>query len=211
MLKRFLYEIIDQRSLQGQRYELGKILFLSILSMLCGANSYRKIATMIEEKYEIFNKYLNLNWKKVPAYTTIRNIISSVSAKELEKAFLEYSLELTDARNNLENKVIAFDGKVLKGSFDNFKDQKAIQILSAFIVGENIILAHKDIPNKKSEIPAMIELIEELKLTNCLFTSDALHCQKKTINVIKETGNEAVLQVKENQPTLLNDCINNNA
>ena len=30
---------------------------------------------------------------------------------------------------------------------------------------------------------------------------------KKTLNTVKETGNEAILQVKKNQPTLLKDCI----
>ena len=179
MLKSFLYKIIDQRSLQGQRYPLGQILLLSIFAMLCGADSYRKIAELIKLKYEIFDKYLDLKWKKVPAYTTIRNILNSVSAEELEKAFREYNLELVNSGKSLENAVIAFDGKVLKGSFDNFKDQKAIQILTAFLVEEQIILAHKEIPDKTNEIPAVIELIEELKITNCIFTADALHCQKK--------------------------------
>lgn len=179
MLKSFLDKIVGKRRLQGQRFQIGKILLLSILAMLCGADSYRKIAELIKSKYEIFNKHLDLNWKKAPAYTTIRNIINSVSAEELEKAFREYSLELLDTGNNLENAVIAFDGKVLKGSFDNFNDKKAIQILSAFLVEEKIILAHKDIPDKTSEIPAVIELIEELRITNCIFTADALHCQKK--------------------------------
>jgi hypothetical protein len=179
MLKSFLYKIIDKRSLQGQRYQLGQILLLSILAMLCGADSYRKIAKTIKSKYEIFNRFFDLNWKKMPAYTTIRNIINTVSPGELEKAFREYNLELLDMGETLENAVIAFDGKVLRGSFDNFKDHKAIQILSAFLVEEKIILAHKDIPDKTSEIPAVIELIKELKLTNCTFTADALHCQKK--------------------------------
>jgi hypothetical protein len=30
---------------------------------------------------------------------------------------------------------------VLRGSFDHFKDQKAIQVLSAFVADEQIILA----------------------------------------------------------------------
>ncbi len=179
MLQSFLFKISDSRRAQGKCYKLGHILLFSILAMLCGADSYRKIATFIKLKYPLLDEKFKLNWKKKPAYTTIRNIINSVSAEELEKVFREYSLKLLGKDNNLENSVIAFDGKVLRGSFDNFNDQNAIQILSAFLTEEKIILAHKDIKEKTSEIPAVIELIEELEIKDCIFTADALHCQKK--------------------------------
>lgn len=178
MLKSFLFKVKDHRRKQGRRYKLGHILLFSIFAMLSGADSYRKIATYIKLKYDFLNKEFNLNWKKLPAYSTIRNIIKSISAEELEKVFRAYNLELLKGKIS-DNAVIAFDGKVLRGSFDNFNDQNAIQILTAFLVEEKIILGHKDIPEKTSEIPAMLELIEELGLTNCIFTADALHCQKK--------------------------------
>ena len=50
----------------------------------------------------------------------------------------------------------------------------------------------------------MKELIEALGLKDVVFTLDALHCQKKTVEVIVESGNDYVIQVKENQPSLLN-------
>lgn len=179
MLKSFLFKITDSRRGQGKCYKQGHILLFSIFAMLCGADSYRKIASFIEYKYPLLNRKFNLNWKKIPAYTTIRNIIKSVSSEELEKTFREYNLELLDKGKKLENRVIAFDGKVLRGSFDNFKDKGALQVLSAFLTEEKIILAHKDIPDKTSEIAAVIELMDELKIKNYTFTADALHCQKK--------------------------------
>ena len=38
--------------------------------------------------------------------------------------------------------VVAFDGKALKGSFDNFNDVKAKQVLSASAVNTALVLAH---------------------------------------------------------------------
>ena len=75
-------------------------------------------------------------------------------------------------------KTIAIDGKVLRHSFDNFNDRKAAQILSAFLTGSSLILAHVEIDDKSNEIPAAQKLISELNLTGCIVTLDAMHCQK---------------------------------
>jgi hypothetical protein len=118
-----------------------------------------------------------LDWKRLPAYTTIRNIIQGVSSSELEEQFRAYSAALTGEPS--QQRVIAFDGKVLRGSFDRFQDQKAIQILSAFLTESNIILAHEEIAHKTNEIPTAQELITALGLSHCISTFDAMHCQKK--------------------------------
>ena len=176
MLDSFLFQIVDHRRAQGRRYELGHILLFSILAILSNATSYRKIHTFIVAHYDELNEIFDLNWKRMPAYTTIREIIQSTSGDELEKAFREYSKTLDTSK--AEKKLIACDGKVLRGSFDHFNDQKAIQILSAFTSDGHIILAHEEIAEKTNEIPTAQMLIEKLGLSGHIFTFDALHCQK---------------------------------
>jgi hypothetical protein len=83
------------------------------------------------------------------------------------------------AESDEERQFIGCDGKVLRGSFDHFKDQKAIQILSAFVSNSQIILAHEEIATKTNEIPTAQALMEALGLSGYIFTFDALHCQKK--------------------------------
>src|SRR5512139_2757962 len=77
---------------------------------------------------------------------------------------------------------IALDGKTLRGSFDRFQDQRAIQILSALTTDRTLILGHVLIgtAGKSHEIPAAQQLINELGLSGRLFTLDALHCQKNS-------------------------------
>ncbi len=77
---------------------------------------------------------------------------------------------------------IALDGKTLRGSFDRFQDQKALQVLSALTTDRTLILGHVLIgaTDKSHEIPAARQLIHELGLTGRLFTLDALHCQKNS-------------------------------
>jgi predicted transposase YbfD/YdcC len=204
VLKSFLFKIKDHRRKQGQRYQLGYILLFSIFALLSGATSYRKVAAFIEAKYKVLDETFDLDWKGLPAYTTIRAIIQGTSPTEIEESFRQYSDFL--AGNDTEKRFVAFDGKVLRGSFDHFRDQKAIQILSAFLTDSRIILAHEEIAEKTNEIPTAQELMVKLGLSGCIFTFDAINCQEKTLEVAKETNNDVIVQVKGNQKTLFNDC-----
>ena len=183
---------------------MGHILLFSVLAILSGATSYRKIESFISHHYETLDEHFRLNWKRRPAYTTIRDIIQGTSAAEIEQSFRAYSAYLAEREE--DQRFIAGDGKVLRGSFDHFEDQKAIQILSVFLTDSDIILAHEEIATKTNEIPVVQQLMTELGLSGYIFTFDALHCQEKTLQIAKQTGNEVIVQVKENQPTLLNDC-----
>ncbi len=176
MLQSFLFEIKDHRRKQGVRYQQGHILLFSIMAILSGASSYRKIHQFIVSHYVALDELFELNWKRMPAYTTIRDIIQGTSGQELEQSFRKHSASLSNG--DVNRVFIGCDGKVLRGSFDHFNDQKAIQVLSAFATHENIILAHEEIASKTNEIPTAQILIEKLGLSGCVFTFDALHCQK---------------------------------
>lgn len=206
MLGSFLFKIKDHRRKQGQRYKLGHILLFSILAILSGATSYRKIASFITRHYETLDELFELDWERTPAHTSIRAIIQGTSALEIERCFREYSHLLAEEEG--DKRFIAGDGKVLRGSFDHFTDQKAVQILSVFLTDSRIILAHEKIANKTNEIPIAQKLMTELGLSDYIFTFDALHCQKNTLQTAKDTGNEVIVQVKGNQKTLLHDCQN---
>ena len=52
---------------------------------------------------------------------------------------------------------------------------------------------------KSNEIPLVQEMLTSLPLKDVIITLDAMHCQTKTAKMIKESGNEYVLQVKNNQ------------
>jgi len=185
MLLTFLQGIPDHRRAQGRMYDLTNILLLSILAILSQADSYRNIASFIKIHFSTLKKEFGIKWKKPPGYTTIRNVIQGTDSDELEKAFRTYSKSLLELAHSSSTPskallTLAFDGKTLRGSFDHFQDKKAVQILSVFATKEQIILAHKEIEDKKTnEIPVMQEVIKELGLENSLFTADAINCQKK--------------------------------
>jgi hypothetical protein len=180
MLKSFLFKVKDHRRKQGRRYELGYILLFTILAILSGADSYRKVQKFIVVHYDTLNENFDLNWKRLPAHTSLRDIIQGTSGAELEQSFRQYSAIL--AEKDEQEQFIGCDGKVLRGSFDRFQDKKAVQILSAFAGDSQIILAHEEIATKTNEIPTAQTLMKGLGLTGYIFTFDALHCQKNAAN-----------------------------
>lgn len=176
-----LENIADPRRAQGQRYQLKYVLLFTVFAMLSNAKSYRNIEAFIDAGLKKLSKAFKLTWKRSPDYTQIRNIIIAIKPESMEKAFRMYSKELSQptVENKKSRRYIAFDGKALRGSIDHFQDKKCLQELFAYEINGKIILGHIDIDEKSNEIPAVQELIQKLNLHNCVFTADAMHCQKK--------------------------------
>lgn len=171
-------EIPDPRDPRGVRYELSKVLFFVVLAMLSNATSYRKIAIWVRNKFPYLKEKFNLQWKKAPSYSAIRIILNCVKEADLEEGFRKHAHYLA-SKQIVNGKLLATDGKVLRGSFDRFEDQKAIQVLSIFLAQENIILAHEQVEEKTNEIPVAQELIPALEVEGCIYSFDAMNCQKK--------------------------------
>ena len=155
MLSTFLFQVKSSRRKQAQQYDTVSVLMLSILAMSSGAVSYRKIHEYITIMFPALKQLLNLDWKKPLVYNSLRYILISVDTDSLEKCFRKYSKYLQKMMKSVKSgsksrsdylekyDILSIDGKCLKGSFNNMKEQKMKQILSVFDGDEKIILAHK--------------------------------------------------------------------
>jgi hypothetical protein len=172
--------IRDPRRAEGKLYQLPYILLFSILAIVTGANSYRGIRTFIKTHLKRLNNAFKIDWKRPPAHTAIRYILQGLDPPaDVETVFREHAANLNSSETTTGKRILAFDGKVLKGSFDAFNDVKARQMLSAFAVDTALVLAHIEIDEKSNEIPAVQKLLEELDVAGRIVTLDAMHCQKK--------------------------------
>jgi len=98
----------------------------------------------------------------------------------VEAAFRRHAALLQAARATFEQGSIVLDGTMLRGSFDKFNDRGAAQVLSAFTTDTALVLAHMDIAEKSSKIPAAQALLAELGVAgDTIITLDPLHCQKR--------------------------------
>jgi predicted transposase YbfD/YdcC len=194
--------VTDSRREQAKRYGLATILLFCIFGFLCGAKSYKTLCSFIEERFALLQAAFPSNMKRAPAPSTLWRIIGLVDGATLEAVFRRHAAMHHAALGGGPGEVVADDGKSLKGSYDTANDTKMSQVLRAFAVGTRIILGHVAILVKSNEIPAMQALVRELGLAQVLCTADAMHCQIKTIEAVKASGGEALLQVKGNQPGL---------
>ena len=183
MLLKYLNKIRDKRRGQGKQYSLGHIILFSLLAIMSKANGYADIGRFIDVHIEKLEEIFGIYWVKSPHKDTVRNILLGLEEEELERALFEYNQELSKQHDNKGLKILAIDGKALKNSFDNMKDKKSLHMLEIFATESNLIIAHLETEEKSNEIPAVQELIRELGLEGCIFTMDAMHCQKKLLRL----------------------------
>jgi len=173
-----LSEVPDPRRAEGKRYPLAPLLLFTVLALLSGATSYRRIIIFLDQRRVALNEVFGVALKRAPSVNTLRTMLQDLDGEALEQAFRRHAEGLLPAPEPGQRPVVALDGKTLKGSFDHLNDRKAAQALSAFASEAAILLAHSEIDVKSNEIPAAQRMIAELGLTGVLFTADALHCQK---------------------------------
>lgn len=146
---------------------------------MSNAKNYKDVWRFISTHFQKLKETFRLKWRQAPDYTTVREILIGVMPDKLEETFRECALLLSTGP--LKGKHLCFDGKALRGSFQNLKNKKATHLFEIFSVCDNIVLGHVPMEEKDHEIPVMQELLTSLPLVGSIITVDALHCQKKNI------------------------------
>lgn len=177
LLERF-QELPDYRKYKIAKHNVGEVMYLSMLAMLAGANGYEDMALWIKLKKRELAKVLG-HGLIPPAYTTIRNVYLNIDLEALNKMFEDWSHTIAKREGLSSLNIVSSDGKTMRGSRNKTKDEKARHIVSLFLSKEKITLAQTKVDDKSNEIPALLELLDSLKLENCVITVDAMHTQKK--------------------------------
>ncbi len=154
-----LGDIADPRRAEGKLYGLPHVFLFSILAVMAGANSYRAIHSFIDVHLHRLKETFGLNWRRAPAYTTVRGILQGLAAGDVEKVFRLHAQILNENAACQGIRVVAFDGKTLRGSFDNFADTRATHLVSAFAADTALVLGHLEIDDTSNDIPAVLRLL----------------------------------------------------
>ena len=200
-----LKTIKDYRRKQGQRHPLEVILVIIIMAIMAGAKGERAIARFSKNNKKALIKALKIERKEVPTRCIIQRTIQNIDFPKLQNIFYQWALKIIIIK---KNDIVNIDGKALKGTVTGAQNnlQNFISLVSVFASKRKQALAAAKIETgKESEIPTVQELIEMLDLKDVTFTLDALHCQEKTVKIIKKTGNHYIIGVKNNQKKLCQD------
>jgi hypothetical protein len=204
-LHRRLRALPDCRRARGQRHRLTTVLTIAIAAVLAGSRGYTAIAEWAARLTQKQLKRLRARYNsrterfEPPSEPTIRRILQSVDVGSVDASLSDWLLGLTE-----DGDAVAVDGKSLRGAVR--EDGTQVHLLSAFLQGQGVTVAQREIPAKTNEIPEIKPLLQPLDLRGRVVTADALHTQRETARFLVEDKHaHYLLTVKENQPTLFAD------
>ena len=195
-LRKELATLKDKRRGQAQQHKIDVVLMITIMATMSGYQGYRAIGDFAQRYKKHIIKYLELPKETVPAYATVRRVVQEVDHKKFGNIFNKWMKHYMKKSNS---QWIAVDGKAIKGTKQKEEDKKLAHLVSFFASDSQEILIARKTASKSNEIPLVQMMMEEFPLQDMIITLDALHCQTKTLKAIKESGNNYVVQVKENQ------------
>ena len=103
--------------------------------------------------------------------------------------------------------VVALDGKTLRRSHDRANGKAALHQVSAWACGSGLVLGQRAVDDKSNEITAIPALLRLLDLTGATVTIDVMGCQTAIAAQIVAQGADYALALKDNQPTLHREVV----
>lgn len=202
--------IVDFRRHREQIvYPLSEILFMSLFGLIKGYVTFDELHFYLSKNKDnkLFKKLFSKKKIRIPVRSTLHRILSGVSYDGLEVVFRDYFSKHSKGKN------IAIDGKWLNGSdvhgqYTGKVSHKAV--LHIFDKDSKISLGHKFMQKEKlSEIPALQKILQDKTFSNTgqIYTMDALHTQRDTLNTIDRNNEYYLAKVKGNQKLLQNKII----
>lgn len=105
-------EIPDPRA-DNARHDLGELLVIAFVAVLCGATTCAGMATFGRAKESLFRGFLNLK-HAIPSHDTFSAVLRMLDPKALDAAFGKVLAEVAALMR--DGDVIAIDGKALRGA-----------------------------------------------------------------------------------------------
>jgi predicted transposase YbfD/YdcC len=198
-LKNTFITIQDPRIDRTKKHNLVDIIMITLFALMAGMDGWEEIEIFAEEHFDWFKKFLLME-NGIPSHDTMYRVFSRINPTELNQALLSWTSSLN---KNLEGKVVAIDGKTLRGSFDNATGKSALHVVSAWVEDNNLVLGQASAEGKGHEITKIPELLKMLKIKNSIVTIDAIGCQKEITKTIRNHNMaDYVIALKKNQPNL---------
>lgn len=194
--------IDDPRTSYLIEHKFIDIIALTILAVICGADTWVEIEEYGKSKHSWLQTFLELP-NGIPSHDTIARLFARLSPEQLQSAFINWISEIAQIT---QGEVIAIDGKRLRRSYDSSNNQSAIQMVSAWASQNNLVLGQLKVEDKSNEITAIPKLLSVLELKGCILTIDAMGTQVEIAQMIINQGGDYILSLKGNQGNLFEDA-----
>ena len=198
----------EYRHARGKRHSLTALLLLACVAMLGGARGPSGIAEWAKHHGEPWRTRLGLTHRKGPSQSTVQRLFAHIAVETLEAQLAHWAQQVLAALPPLDAATldaVAMDGKTLRmsarcGAADP-------HLLSLYSHRLGLVLAQVAVAAKTNEIGASDAVLAHLLLTGVVVTGDAIFTQTMIAQTLLDQGNDYLLVVKENQPTLHDDLV----
>ncbi|MDR1309132.1 MAG: ISAs1 family transposase [Deltaproteobacteria bacterium] len=214
-------QVPDNRVQGRSTYALHEILTIYAVAILAGCLTWKGIHFYAVDKIPLFNLIGLVGLSSIPGVDTIARTIShKVDPIELVSAISDITVMLLKRNGKkrkpgrpssksriaqmLEN-ILDIDGKTCRGAIKRGDVKSLVHIVNAF--HGCMTLAQKKVADKTNEIktaPIVLGILDKLRLlAGKIVTMDAMGCQKETVAQIIKAKAHYLLNLKGNQPSLL--------
>jgi DDE_Tnp_1-associated/Transposase DDE domain len=196
-------QIPDPRHRRGTIYPLPAVLTLVATAMLCGCRSLEAIAQWGRDYNHLvpqlgFSRRADDGTYRTPCTSELHTLMATLSAPVFEAALTRWIL--AQGVTDLERRVVALDGKTLRGSQGH--QLPGVHLLAAYCRDVEAVIAQLAVPGKTNEHKTALELLKLIPLKGTLITGDAAFTQRDFCEAVLQGGGDYFLTVKDNQPTL---------
>lgn len=187
---------------KNTRFRIGPVLSIVSMALLCGARQISEIARFATRLSPAQRRELGLPIKKdtrrfheVPSYDVFYDVLTRMDPEPFAALLSRW---LGEQAGDLPG-ALALDGKMIGEIIGTVS---LVEVEDGSPVGL-AVMDQKEATRRCEMKVAQKLLISTPSLEGKTVTADPLHCQKPTARIIAQKGGEYFLQIKANQPGLL--------
>ena len=178
-------------------YPLREILLAVLCATMAGADDFVEIERWARNKIDFLRRLLPFE-RGIPSHDTLNDVINALPSEDFCQCFSTW----VNYMREQEPDIVAIDGKTSRRAHNRNKGQNPLHLVSAWASRQRLVLGQQACEEKSNEITAIPILLERLELTGALVTIDAIGCQTKIADVIRNKGADYLFALKDNWPVL---------
>jgi predicted transposase YbfD/YdcC len=199
----FFSTLPDPRVERTRKHSLLDIVVISILSVICFAEGWDDMADWGEHNEQWLREILELP-HGIPSADTFRRVLSALDPKAFAECFRRWVRAVCEST---AGKLVAIDGKTVRGSLDLAKEKSALHLVNAWVAENDLVFGQIATDDKSSEYTAIPELIDLLELRGATVSIDAAGCHVEIAQKIVDKKADYLLALKGNQKTLHDEVV----
>jgi predicted transposase YbfD/YdcC len=210
-LAKYLAQVCDVRSRQGQRYEWPYLLVLLAAALMAGERTLVGMHHWLHMHEAELVRVLQPRRRCLPSVSTLGRVLRDVKVEVLEEAVSRFQRELAGECGEAGSIVTqhgeqlvgqALDGKTVRGASAH---GELVHLASLVRHACGLVYDQVRVSVKLHERRAADLIFERNDLRHTVTTTDALHTCKKQGQQILRGGGDYLFVVKGNQRTLYDD------